>query len=71
MRCRFAITLKQLRGDDIDQGLCCYDIIVDLFVVLITICITMINIRFMAKIPWKAYLNISVPEISYCILLKQ
>ena len=46
MRCRFAITLKQLRGDDIDQGLCCYDIIVDLFVVLITICITMINIRF-------------------------
>ena len=46
MRCCFTITLKQLRGDDIDQGLCCYDIIVDLFVVLITICIAMINIRF-------------------------
>ena len=46
MRCCFAITLKQLKGDDIDQGLCCYDIIVDLFVVLVTICITMINIGF-------------------------
>ena len=43
MRCCFAITLKQLKGDDIDQGLCCYDIIVDLFVVLITICITTIS----------------------------
>ena len=39
MRCCFAITLKQLKGDDIDQGLCCYEIRVDLFVVLITICI--------------------------------
>ena len=46
MRCCLAITLKQLKGDDIDQGLCCYDITVDSFVVLITICIYMINIRF-------------------------
>ena len=46
MRCCFTATLKQLKGDDIDQGLCCYDIIVDLFVVLIKIWITMINIRF-------------------------
>ena len=57
MRCRFAITLKQLRGDDIDQGLGCYDIILDLFVVLITICITMINIRFTIYRPYICILH--------------
>ena len=57
MRCCLAITLKQLRGDDIDQGLCCYDIIVDLFVVLITICITMINIKLIISRPYICILH--------------